>query len=426
MKKAILTLVAIVCFACVAVGLVACNTTDMDDLSAKEQYAKVLNAFIDYFVPEQSAPPQPTAKRRGTTSADTQITIDDILTKTLQPSSYDGAQRLSLPLTYCYFLTKLCENDKFVIGDKPVQFVATEAPGYPMTCIVQFSYDKATGKLTLYLLDAGSQFMGGADSLMYCEIYYDEQSDSIKDFTLHGNKVGSSGNASGIEYYEYVTIQKKGNELKEGDTYYYPASGNCLLQGASQENSANYGEYHVNLLDGILNDFLQTAEDKDVLSHDFGEEMRKTSLFARGLIDKLLNSGNTDGKVTEEQWLQALDSSAFTNFTATWTATGEEKECYAKVDLANNKFVLGDNSGKQTFYSKDGNSYYKYEKDENDTKFTRYSIDETSYLEQVQDAEYTFALKAKNFFGDLNSTRQTVTILVKIFVLANGKRATFL
>lgn len=378
MKKVILTLVAIVCFACLAVGLVACNLGDdgMDNLTEKEKYAKVLNAFIEYFVPEQSASPQPTAKRKGTTSADTQITVDDVLTKTLRPSSYDGAQRLSLPLTYCYFLKKLCENDKFVIGDKPVQFVATESPGYPMTCIVQFSYDEATGKLTLYLLNTSAQLMGGVDSLMYCEIYYDEQSDSVKDFTLHGNKVGSSENASGIIYYEYITIQKKGNELKEGDTYYYPANGDCLLQGVAQENSANYGEYHVNLLDGILNDFLQTAQGKDVLTHDFGDEMRKTSLFARDLIERLLNSGNTDGEVTEEQWNQAFDTSAFTNFTANWTiATGAE--LCLKVD--NDVFYYVDKDNNAFYYSKENESFYKYQKETNSDDFEKISINRTDY-----------------------------------------------
>lgn len=413
MKKATLTLVAIICLVCLAVGLVACNLgDDMDNLTEKEKYAKVLSAFIDYFIPQQTASKSASARRKGMTSAEgAQLTVDDVLTKTLQPSSYDGAQRLSLPLTYCYFLTKLCENDKFVIGDKPVAFVATESPEYPMTCIVQFSYDKATGKLTLYLLNTSAQLMGGADSLMYCEIYYDEQSDSIKDFTLHGNKVGSSENASGILYYEYITIQKKGNELKEGDTYYYPANGDCLLQGVAQENAEVYGEYHVNLLDGILNDFLQKAQDKDTLTTDFGEEMRKTSLFARDLIEKLQNSGNDDGdsdddgnenndKVTEAQWNQALDESSFMNFTATWTITGDNKEYYAEVDLVNNKYKFSDNYKNEVYYSSENKLYYKYEKTDGDAKFTRYSIEEDDFIWNLKGTESTLALDVKDYFGE--------------------------
>lgn len=424
MRKAILTLVAIVCLVCLAVGLVACNLgdDDMGNLTEKEKCAKVLNAFIDYFIPQQTASNNTTTRRRGVTSAEgAELTIDDVLTNTLQPSTYDGAQRLTLPLTYSYFITKLCENKNFVIGDKPVAFVATETPGYSMNCIVQFSYDETADKLTLYLLDTGNQVMDREPALMYGEIYYDEKTDTIKDFLLHGNKVGASGSSNGVDCYVYMTIQKKGDTLKEGDSLYYPATGKCVLQGVSQENAEAYGEYHVNLLDGILNDFLQKAEDKDTLTTDFGEEMRKTSLFSRDLLENLLNGGNHGGdddggnddggdrqdNLTQEQWNQALDESSFVNFTANWTISGEKNTHYAEVDLVNNKYKFSDESGNELYFSKENNSYYKYQKYTGDAKFTRYSIEEDEFIWRLKGTESTLALEAKNYFDSFHFDEDT-------------------
>lgn len=416
MRKATLTLVAIVCLVCLAVGLVACNLgdDDMGNLTEKQKCAKVLNAFIDYFIPQQTASNNTTTRRRGVTSAEgAELTIDDVLTNTLQPSTYDGAQRLSLPLTYSYFITKLCENKNFVIGDKPVAFVATETPGYSMNCIVQFSYDETADKLTLYLYDGRA--------LMYGEIYYDEKTDTIKDFLLHGNKVGATGSSNGVDCYMYMTIQKKGNSLKEGDSLYYPATGKCVLQGVSQENAETYGEYHVNLLDGILNDFLQKAEDKDTLTTDFGEEMSKTSLFSRDLLENLINGGNHGGgddgddddggdrqdNITQEQWNQALDESSFVNFTANWTISGEKNTHYAEVDLANNKYKLSDESGNEVYFSKENKSYYKYQKYTGDAKFTRYSIAEDEFIWRLKGTESTLALEAKNYFNSFHFDEDT-------------------
>ncbi len=287
-KKFAAFILAAACITGCAVGLTACNngggTTSNEPPSGeqtdKEQVAKALNAFVKYFEPEQPTAQALYLQVNGENEASAyaqsaDITMDDILKEELDPTTAEGINRLSLPLTYSYLLAKMCENDNFVLNGKPVQFKATVGPT-TMNMIVDFAYDTAKNKLT-YELQVIDMFGPGISPLIRCEISYNPSTDTVGDFTIHGNKIGgggnsgSSGSGGSSMYYTYLSIEKRGDTLKEVQTLYYPDSGEAVTEGAG-ENAAAYGAYHCGLLDGYLNEFNERAAEKEVINTDFAAE----------------------------------------------------------------------------------------------------------------------------------------------------------
>lgn len=260
----------------------------------KEQYAKVLNAFVNYFEPRQQATPQAVARRRDSSSRilSEDITLDDILTYTLDTSTDEGAHTLVLPLTYSYLLACLCDNDNFVVGDNPVQFVAT-IESRTMTFVCDFNYDTTADKLTLDL-QVTDAVASGVASLLHCEIAYYEDADTVGDFLIHGVRIGGSGFNGSIESYTYLTIRNNEGALKMCESSYFVADGRMEMQNVD-EFAAEYGEYHVGLLDDLMDDFNDRAQNKDVLQNNFANEFMQAGQYINELIGRLINGGGSVG-----------------------------------------------------------------------------------------------------------------------------------
>lgn len=303
----------------------------------KEQYAKVLNAFVNYFEPQQ-ATPQAVAKRRGETSSvlPEEITLNDILTYTLDASTEEGVHTIVLPLTYSYLLARLCDNDNFVVGDKPVQFVAT-VESMTITFVCDFNYDTTADKLTLDL-QVNNVVAPGIDSLLHCEIAYDESADMVGNFLIHCARIGANGLNGSIESYTYLTIRNHEGTLKMCESNYFVADGKMEMDGID-EFAEEFGAYHVGLLDNLMDDFNDRAENKDVLQHNFASEFMQAGQYINDLTNRLINSGggNTDVEsITLDNTTLVLDVDEYimlnvqfnpsnaTDKTVVWQSSNEE------------------------------------------------------------------------------------------------------
>ncbi len=260
----------------------------------KAQYAKVLNAFVNYFEPQQQAQPQAVAKRRGMTSSvlPEEITLDDILTYTLDTTTPEGVNMLVLPLTYSYLLKLLCDNDDFVIGENPVQFVAT-IQTMTMTFVCDFDYDTTADKLALdmQVKDVVAQ---GVSTLLHCEIFYDEDTDEVGDFLIHAARIGASGINGSIESYSYLSIRNHEGALKMCESDYYVKDGRMEMEDVD-EFATEFGTYHIGLLDGLADDFNERAENKDVLQNNFANEFMQAGQYINDLIYRMVENGGQSG-----------------------------------------------------------------------------------------------------------------------------------
>ena len=99
--------------------------------------------------------------------------------------------------------------------------------------------------------------------------------------------------------------------------------------------------------------------------------------------------------VTEGEWQEALSKDSFINFTATMKLG--DITTYIKADLENNIYYVKGHDGSgytETYYTKEGDKYYIYDKSETDGTFSRRETEQSSFETGLS---YTEPMAVLNF-----------------------------
>ena len=141
---------------------------------------------------------------------------------------------------------------------------------------------------------------------------------------------------------------------------------------------------------------------------EFPESTAFATMSIKYTVQKTGTSGDTSGTaavktVTEGEWQAALSKNAFINFTVTMKVG--DITTYVKADLENNiyyvnGYIFGDNGGyTETYYTKEGDKYYIYEKSATAKIFTRREIVQSDFAGGLY---WTEPLAVLNFSANYN------------------------
>ncbi len=216
-------------------------------------------------------------------------------------------------------------------------------------------------------------------------------------------------------------------EMFAGTTLAFGTDG-TFEWGAMQQTGTYTQERNVITFTVQEETYTGTVSGDDVILTDKMEDPESTAFVTMSIkytVQKTDADGDTSGgdgdnsdttavkTVTEGEWQAALSKNAFINFTVTMKVgdiTG-----YFKADLENNIYYakgysFGDNGGyTETYYTKEGDKYYIYDKSATAKIFTRRETDQSSFESGLYWAEPLAVLNFSANYSDFQFDGENYT-----------------